>query len=263
MNFSLNKKDMILCIDVGNTDVCIGGFENDELKFVTRVSTNATKTTQEYESIIHHMLTLKGITRECVTGAIISSVVPVLSSVMHDVMKALYGVDAIHVSLKIDTGIEVVCDDPSSVGADLICACVAARYIHGCPSLIIDTGTATKMMVVNSEGRFIGVSIMAGIMMGMRALSSGTAQLPQFSLEAPEKAIGTNTVECMKSGAVFGHAAMLDGMIDRFCEEYGENLPVIATGGYSHAILPHCKHDVVLDEDLVLKGLNIIYKRNA
>ena len=253
---------MIICIDVGNTDVCIGVFENDELRFVTRVSTNATKTTQEYESIIHQMLTLKGVKRENVNGAIVSSVVPVLSSVMHDVMKSLYSVETIHVSLKIDTGIDVVCDDPSSVGADLICACVAARYLYSCPSLIIDMGTATKMMVVNNEGRFIGVSIMAGVMMGMRALSSGTAQLPQFSLEAPEKAIGTNTVECMKSGAVFGHAAMLDGMIDRFCEEYGEQLPIIATGGYSHAIVPHCKHKFTLDENLVLKGLNIIYKRN-
>lgn len=254
---------MVLCIDIGNTDIAIGGFENDELQFVTRVSTDASKTTQEYESIIHHMLSLKGVKRSDVDGAIISSVVPVLSSVMNDVIMALYGIESIHVSLKIDTGIEVVCDDPSSVGADLICACVAARYVHGAPSLVIDMGTATKMMVVNAEGRFIGVSIMAGVMMCMRALSSGTAQLPQFSLEAPEKAIGTNTVECMKSGAVFGHAAMIDGMIDRFCEEYGAELPLIVTGGYSGAVIPHCKHDIKLDKDLVLEGLNIIYKRNT
>lgn len=253
---------MIICIDVGNTDVAIGGFENDKLKFVTRVSTDATKTTQEYESIIHQMLSLKGVRKNDVEGAIISSVVPPLSYVMDSVMNSLYSVKALHVSLKIDTGINVVCDDPSSVGADLICACVGARYTHSAPCLIIDMGTATKMMVVNEQGTFIGVSIMPGVMMGMRALSSGTAQLPQFGLEAPECAIGTNTVDCMKSGAVFGHAAMMDGMIDRFCEEFGRKLPIIATGGYSHAIIPHCKHSVILDENLVLEGLNIIYKRN-
>lgn len=253
---------MVLCVDIGNTDIAIGGFEGDELQFVTRVSTDASKTAQEYESIVHQLISHRGVEKSDVDGAIISSVVPVLSSVMHDVMNALYGVCAIHVSLKIDTGIEVVCDDPSSVGADLICACVAARYLHGTPSLIIDMGTATKMMVVNDDGRFIGVSIMAGVMMSMKALSSGTAQLPQFSLDAPACAIGTNTIDCMKSGAVFGHAAMIDGMIDRFCAEYGDMLPLIATGGYSGAIIPHCKHKVTIDSDLVLKGLNIIYKRN-
>lgn len=253
---------MILCIDVGNTDIAIGGYADEKLQFVTRISTDATKTVQEYESIIYQMLTLKGVKRENVDGAIISSVVPTLSSVMSSVMRELYSVEAIHVSLKIDTGINVVCDDPSSVGADLICACVAARYKYGCPSLIVDMGTATKMMLVNEQGTFVGVSIMAGVMMSMRALSSGTAQLPQFSLDAPEKAIGTNTVECMKSGAVFGHAAMIDGMIDRFCEEFGRELPVYATGGYSHAIIPHCKHKIIIDADMVLDGLYIIYNRN-
>ena len=253
---------MILCVDIGNTDIAIGGYFADKLQFVTRLSTDATKTVQEYESIVCQMLNLRGVRKDDVCGAIISSVVPTLSSVMHSVMRELYSVEAIHVSLKIDTGINVVCDDPSSVGADLICACVAARYKHGCPSLIIDMGTATKMMVVNEEGTFIGVSIMPGVMMGMRALSSGTAQLPQFSLDAPDKAIGTNTIECMKSGAVFGNSAMIDGMIDRFYEEFGSVIPIYATGGYSHAIIPHCKHEISLDTNMVLDGLYIIYNRN-
>ena len=253
---------MVLCVDIGNTDIAIGGFEGDELQFVTRVSTDASKTAQEYESIVHQLISRKGVAKADVDGAIISSVVPVLSSVMHDVMNALYGVCAIHVSLKIDTGIEVVCDDPSSVGADLICACVAARYLHGTPSLIIEMGTATKMMVVNDEGRFIGVSIMAGVMMSMKALSSGTAQLPQFSLDAPACAIGTNTIDCMKSGAVFGHAAMIDGMIDRINEEFGEELSVYATGGMAASVIPLCRHGITVDEHLVLKGLNILYRKN-
>lgn len=253
---------MVVCVDVGNTDVAIGVYESEQLSFVTRISTDPSKTTQEYESTIHQMLSQKGVVRERVEGAIISSVVPVLSRVMQEVIFDLYGVQALHVSLKLDTGIDVVCDDPSSVGADLICACVAARYIHCAPSLIIDMGTATKMMLLDSQGTFVGVSIMTGVMMGMRALSSNTAQLPQFSLEAPGRAIGTNTIDCMKSGAVYGNAAMIDGMIDRFYEEFGMELPVIATGGYSHAIIPHCKHSILMDENLVLEGLHIIYKRN-
>lgn len=253
---------MIIAIDIGNTDIAIGGYSDDRLQFVVRVSTDTTKTVEEYESIIHQMLTVKGVRRENVEGAIISSVVPHLSSIMESVMRELYAVEAISVSTKIDMGIDIVCDDPSSVGADLICACVAARYKHGCPSLIIDMGTATKMMVVNEKGTFIGVSIMPGVMMGMRALSSGTAQLPQFSLDAPKKAMGTNTIECLKSGAVFGNAAMVDGMIDRFCEEYGSELPAFATGGFSHAIIPNCKHKITLDPDMVLDGLYIIYNRN-
>lgn len=253
---------MILAVDIGNTDIAIGGFVDDELKFVIRVSTDVTKTTQEYESIIYQMLSLKGVQKDAVKGAIISSVVPTLSSVMTNVMKDLYSVDALLVSTKIETGINIVCDDPSSVGADLICACVASHFIHGSPSLIVDMGTATKMMLVDASGTFVGVSIMPGVMMGMRALSSGTAQLPQFSLDAPAKAIGTNTVDCMKSGAVFGNASMIDGMIDRFTEEYGEELPVYATGGFSHAIIPHCKRKIILDENMVLEGLNILYNKN-
>lgn len=253
---------MIIAIDIGNTDIAIGGFDNDSLKFVTRVSTDVTKTENEYESAIYQMLELKGVKSEDVCGAVISSVVPTLSSVMHSVMKGLYGVDALHVSNDIDIGIDIICDDPKTVGADLICACVAAHYIYGSPSLIVDMGTATKMIAVNDDGAFIGVSIMPGVMMGMRALSSGTAQLPQFCLNAPKRAIGTNTLDCLKSGTVFGNAAMVDGMIDRFCEEYGRELPVYATGGFSHAIIPHCKHKIKLDDHLVLLGLNIIYKRN-
>jgi type III pantothenate kinase len=253
---------MILCVDIGNTDIAIGGYLNGELRFVTRVSTDQSRTSCEYEGSIRNLLSLQGVKEEDVTGAAISSVVPMLTSVMAGIIRDLYSVEAILVSAAINIGISIVCDDPSSVGADLICACVAAHKNHGSPSIIVDMGTATKMMLVNEQGVFAGVSIMPGVMMGMRALSSGTAQLPQFALDAPKRAIGTSTVECMKSGAVFGNAAMVDGMIDRFCEEYGEELPVYATGGYSGSIIPHCKRKITLDPNLVLDGLYIIYTLN-
>lgn len=254
---------MILAIDIGNTNITIGGFYGEEMRFVARISTDATKTADEYSSQILHMLSLYGLDRAEVCGAIISSVVPPLTAIMSKAIKTVYGVDSLLVGPGIKTGISIHCDNPASVGADLICACVAAHYLHGSPSLIIDMGTATKMMVVDKSGAFIGVSIMPGVMMGLLGLSSGTAQLPQVSLDAPSRVIGKNTADCMKSGAIYGNAAMLDGMIDRFNEEYGEPLPVIATGGYSHAIIKHCKHKIELDDDLVLRGLHIIYKKNS
>ena len=254
---------MILAIDIGNTNITIGGFYGEEMRFVARISTDATKTADEYSSQILHMLSLYGLDRAEVCGAIISSVVPPLTAIMSKAIKTVYGVDSLLVGPGIKTGIGIHCDNPASVGADLICACVAAHYLHGSPSLISDMGTATKMMVVDKSGAFIGVSIMPGVMMGLLGLSSGTAQLPQVSLDAPSRVIGKNTADCMKSGAIYGNAAMLDGMIDRFNEEYGEPLPVIATGGYSHAIIKHCKHKIELDDDLVLRGLHIIYKKNS
>ena len=253
---------MILAIDIGNTSIALGGFIANELKFVVRLSTDVTKTEDEYASKILNILNLHGVNRENVEGAIISSVVPPLNTIMKSAIQLAYGVEPLMVCPGIKTGIGILCDSPSSVGADLICSCVAANMLYSAPSLIIDIGTATKMIVTNKNGAFIGVSIIPGVMMGLKALANGTAQLPQVGLEAPATVVGKNTVDCMKSGIIFGHASMIDGMIDRINAEVGENLPVIVTGGYAKVIAPHCNHEMVIDEYLVLKGLNIIYNKN-
>lgn len=253
---------MILAIDIGNTSIALGGFEGENLKFVVRLSTDITKTEDEYASKIMNILALYSVTKENVDGAIISSVVPPLNSIMKSALRLVYDVDALMVCPGIKTGIGILCDSPSSVGADLICSCVAANTLYSAPALIIDIGTATKMIVTNKNGAFIGVSIIPGVMMGLKALSNGTAQLPQVGLEAPATVIGKNTVDCMKSGIVFGHASMIDGMIDRINAEVGEELPVIVTGGYASAVATHCNHEMIFDEYLVLKGLNFIYQKN-
>ena len=253
---------MILAMDIGNTSIALGGFEGDELKFVVRLSTDVKKTEDEYASKIMNILTIHNVTKENVEGAIISSVVPQLNSVMKSALRLVYDVDALMVCPGIKTGIGILCDSPSSVGADLICSCVAANTLYSSPALIIDIGTATKMIVTNKNGAFIGVSIIPGVMMGLKGLASGTAQLPQVGLEAPATVIGKNTVDCMKSGVIFGHASMMDGMIDRINAEVGEKLPVIVTGGYASVIVPHCNHEMQIDEYLVLRGLNIIYQKN-
>ena len=253
---------MILTVDIGNTNITLGGFEGDELTFVARVSTNPLKTEDEYASILLNTLALHGVDKAEIKGAIISSVVPPLNAIIKKAIAFLHGVEPLMVGPGIKTGINIHCDAPSSVGADLICACVAVHHIYGSPSLIIDMGTATKMMVVNRKGVFTGASIIPGVLMGLNALAEGTAQLPKVSLEAPKYIVAKNTADCMKSGVIFGNAAMVDGMIDRINEEVGETLPVYATGGLASVIVGHCKHDITLDEHLVLKGLKILFDKN-
>ena len=253
---------MILTIDIGNSNIMLGGFSGDDLSFVARIATDPAATEDEYAVKMLGTLMLHGVDKSQIAGAIIASVVPPLNAVMKKAVHFLFGVEPLVVGPGIKTGLVIHCDNPSSVGADLICACVAAHHLYGDPSLIIDMGTATKMMVVDRRGAFIGVSIIPGVLMGLNALAEGTAQLPKVSLDAPETVIGKNTVDCMKSGIVYGNAAMVDGMIDRIREEQGEDIPVYATGGLASVIVRHCRHEVTLDEDLVLKGLNILYNKN-
>ena len=253
---------MILTVDIGNSNIMFGGFSGDEFSFVARVATDPSATEDEYAVKILGTLSLHGVDRSQITGAIIASVVPPLNAILKKAITFLFGVEPLVVGPGIKTGINIHCDAPSSVGADLICACVAAHHLYGDPSLIIDMGTATKMMVVDRRGAFIGVSIIPGVLMGLNALAEGTAQLPKVSLEAPAAVIGKNTVDCMKSGVIFGNASMVDGMIDRINDEMGESLPVYATGGLASVIVKHCRHDITLDEDLVLKGLKVLYDKN-
>lgn len=253
---------MILTVDVGNSNINFGVFSGDDIVFVARIATDTAKTEFEYAGAISNALSISGIDKDKINGAIISSVVPPLNNVMKCAIKLIYGIESILVGPGVKTGINIHCDNPASVGADIICACVAAHYLYGSPSLIVDMGTATKMMVMNDKGAFIGVSIIPGVMVSLDALAKRTAQLPMVSLEAPKNVIGKNTADCMRSGIVFGSASMVDGMIDRIFDEVNSSLPVYATGGLASVITPHCKHKITYDEFLVLKGLNIIYKRN-
>lgn len=253
---------MLLAIDIGNTNIVIGGFIENSLAFVARIATDTSKTEDEYASKIKSILALHKIDKKTVSGAIISSVVPPLNHAMKTAVKTVYGVEPIMVGPGIKTGINIHCDDPSSVGADLICGCVAAHHLYGSPALVIDMGTATKIMVLDKSGTFIGVSIIPGVNIALKSLAGSAALLPQINLEAPKSVIGKNTTDCMRSGAVFGNASMLDGMIDRFNEEMGDILPCYATGGIAPMIVPYCKHEITLNPNLTLEGLNILYKKN-
>ncbi len=254
---------MILAIDIGNTNIALGAFSDGQLRFTSTIATVTVSTADEYAAKLSLVFSLYGEDVRKINGAIISSVVPKLNSVMKAAVKTLTGRDALTVGPGIKTGIGIRCDDPASVGADLICASVAANALYGAPALIADMGTATKITVIDKTGAFAGLSIMAGVQMSADALSSGTAQLPQVSLDAPAAAIGKNTADCIRSGIIYGHAAMLDGMIDRISEEHGEDFRLIATGGYAEKIIGHCKHSFTVDKTLVLRGLEIIYRKNV
>ena len=256
------RENMLFALDIGNSNIKLGGFSGDEISFVASIATDCCATSDEYSFRILGALSLYSVNKEDIDGAIISSVVPQLNRIISASVENIFGVKPLVVGPGVKTGIGIQCDMPSSVGADLICASVAAHFIYSSPSLIIDMGTATKLTAVNKSGAFIGTSIAPGVMLGLNALANGTAQLPKVSLEAPPSVIGKNTSDCMKSGIIFGNAAMLDGMIERVREELGEDILVLATGGYASTILPYCKHKITYDEHLVLKGLNLIYKRN-
>ena len=253
---------MILTIDIGNSHIMLGGFLKNELCFVSRISTDPARTEDEYACRFLEALTLHGINKHAITGAIVASVVPPLNATVRQAIRFVFGVDPLFVGPGIKSGISIRCDIPSSVGSDLIAAALAAHTIYQSPALIIDMGTATKMTVVDRKGAFIGTSIIPGVMMGLNALAEKTAQLPKISLETPPTVIAKNTQDCMRSGILFGNASLIDGMIDRIREEFGEDLVLTATGGMAPLVIPLCKHTIHLDEHLVLKGLNILYQKN-
>lgn len=254
---------MVLTVDVGNTNIMLGGFEGNELLFVARVATDDKKTEDEYAGLMLSILNAYNVDKNSVCGAIVSSVVPQITATVKKAVKFISNTEPLIVGPGIKTGIGIRCDDPASVGADLISACVATHFIYGSPALIVDLGTATKMTVLDRKGSFAGVSIIPGVQTGLKALAASAAQLPLVGLEAPSTVVGKNTVDCIKSGIIFGHASMVDGMIDRICNEVGDDLSVYATGGLASAIIPYCKHKIKTDDHLVLKGLNILYKKNS
>ena len=251
---------MILAVDVGNTNIVLGVIENDNFITTGRLSTNIFETEEEYAMKIHSFLSIHNALD--IDGAIISSVVPALIGTLKKAIKLITGVSAMVVGPGIKTGLSIKIDDPSQLGADLAVGAVAAKAKYSCPIIIFDLGTATTGTVVDKEGNFIGGFIANGVMASLNALSSKTALLPQIDLTAPKKIIGTNSIDSMKSGAVIGTAAMLDGFIDRYEEELGEKANVVITGGLSKAIAKNCKHEVFYEENLLIDGLKIIYDKN-
>lgn len=253
---------MILAIDIGNTNIVMGCIDNGKIVREVRMATDPVKTSDQYCSELLGMLNFLEIDRAAIEGTIISSVVPpVLNSFKTAIIK-LTGKSPLIVGPGIKTGLNILLDNPAMAGGDLIVAAVAALAEYQPPLLIIDMGTATTMTAIDAKGSFLGGSIFPGVKISAEALSGKTAQLPAISLEAPEKAIGRNTIDCMRSGLMMGTAAMLDGMIARMEEELGQTATVVATGGIARFIMPMCRREMIYDKDLLLKGLYLLYENN-
>lgn len=251
---------MILAIDVGNTNIVIGCVDDGKIVFSGRLTTKPQMTDMEIAVMLKNILTLNGIDASKFEGAVVSSVVPPINKALKSAIKLVTGKDTYMVSGC--EGLEIVIDDPSQLGPDLIVGAVAVLDEFKPPIALIDLGTATTIFVIDKEGRYLGGSIMPGITISQQALSACTSLLPSISLDAPKSIIGANTVDAMNSGAVFGNASMIDGMLERIEAELGSNVTAVATGGLSRFILAHCKHEILYDENLLLKGLWLIYQKH-
>lgn len=253
---------MILALDVGNTNTVLGCMDDDKIHFTAHFATDRAKTSDEYAILVQNLFIVNRCTFSKIEGGIISSVVPELSEVLKEAIEKVTGKSSLIVGSGLKTGLNILIDNPAQLGSDLVVDAIAAYAEYPKPTLIFDMGTATTLSVLDAKGKYIGGMIMPGVRLATEALSRETAQLPHISLEAPKKITGTNTVDCMKSGAIFGNAAMLDGVIDRIEEELGQPATVVATGGFAHHIVPYCRRRITFDRDLTLKGLYIIYKKN-
>lgn len=254
---------MILAVDVGNSNIVIGGLSGDEITFEARLRTDATKTSDEYCIDLKMILEVYHVDPSQLEGAIISSVVPQVLNSMKTAVTKLTGHTALVVGPGLKTGLNIKIENPAQTGADLVVGSVAALREHKAPIIVIDMGTATTVTVLDETGSFIGGSICPGVKISLDALTERTALLPGLQLDQPKRAIGRNTIDCMRSGIMLGTACMLDGLVERFEEELGSKATVVATGGIAKFIIPMCRTPIVYDKDLLLKGLAILYRENT
>lgn len=253
---------MILTIDIGNSNIVLGGVERDEICFEARLRTDATKTSDEYCIDLKMILEVYDVCAADIEGSIIASVVPQVLNSVQTAIKKLTGKAALVVGPGLKTGLNIQIENPAQTGADLVVGCVAALREHKAPMIIVDMGTATTMIVLDKNSAMIGGCIMPGVKISMDALTDRTALLPGLQLDQPKKAIGRNTIDCMRSGIMMGAACMIDGMIERMEAELGYETTVIATGGIAKFVIPMCKRKIVYDKDLLVKGLAALYREN-
>ncbi len=253
---------MLLTIDIGNTNIVIGGVDKNKIHFIARLYTEKKLSYDQYTIQIKNMLDIYNIDIDSIYDCIISSVVPPVLDAIIQAVKTLIKKEPIIVGPGIKTGLNILMDNPAQLGSDLVVNSVASLSQFKAPLIIIDMGTATTISVIDKNSNYIGGCIVPGVKISLNALSAMTAQLPHISLEDPKKIIGTNTIDCMKSGIILGNASMIDGMITRIEEDLGYNATIVATGGIARHIIPFCKKDIIYDDNLLLKGLYAIYLKN-
>lgn len=259
---------MLLTVDISNSYITLGGFApekngfSSQLQFMAQMVTDRHRTEDQYACELLQILALHHVSAELIQDAIISSVVPELTEIFQNAVKKMSGVKPVVLGPGVKTGLNILIDNPAQLGADLVASAVAALHLYPTPCVIFDLGTATTVSVLDQQGKFRGGLICAGIGITLDSLASKTSLLPHVNIECPKTVIGTNTIHSMQSGAIYGTAAMIDGMIDRIEAELGQSVTAIATGLLCSVVVPACRKPVQICETLLLTGLRFIYEKN-
>ncbi len=255
---------MLLAIDVGNTNIKYGVFDNDNLVASFRVSSRLSRTADEYGSVLVNLLSTKGIAKSDIKGVILSSVIPSLNYTICHMCEYFFGITPLMIGPGVKTGLNIKADNPKEVGADIIVNSVSAFNKYGGPLVVIDFGTATTFDVISENFELLGVIIAPGIKTSLEGLVSNTAQLPMIELESPKTVIGKNTKHCMQSGLIFGFSGLVDNILYKIKKELKlDDIKVVATGGLGEIIAKEVKGISAVDRTLTLDGLNMIYKLNS
>ena len=254
---------MILTIEIGNSTITLGGVEGEEIRFECRINTDRVKTSDTYCIDLKTLFEIYGVELASIEGVIISSVVPQVMNSVRTAIRKLLNLEPLVVGTGLKTGLNIRLDNPGQMGAGLVAADVAALAQYKPPLIIIDMGTATTMSVLDPDGAHLGGCLCPGVKISLDALTSRTSLLPGIQLDSPRQAVGRNTADAMRSGIMFGNAAMLDGMIDRFAQETGWDFTILATGRLAERIAPLCRHEIIVDRHLVIKGLVALYRLNS
>ena len=253
---------MLIAIDVGNTQTVMGLYDDDQLVDSWRLSTVRERTADEYRLYLAGLVRQDGYHLEDMSGVALSSVVPMAKVAMIEVAREMVDGPLVVIGPGVKTGMPINIDNPREVGADRVVNAVAAKERYGAPVVSVDFGTSTNMDAVDASGAYVGGVIAPGLEVSQDALIAATAALRRVDLSPPRAAIGRNTVEAIQSGLLYGHAGLVDGIVERLVPELGGDATVVATGGLAPTIVPHCRSVEIVDEWLTLDGLRLIYEMN-
>ncbi|HLU31134.1 MAG TPA: type III pantothenate kinase [Acidimicrobiia bacterium] len=249
----------LLLVDVGNSQTVVGVYDGGPPR-TWRVSTLATRTADEYKLLLGALLEDAA---QGLEGAALSSVVPVATEALRTALRDLVGAEPVVVGPGTRTGMPLHVDNPREVGADRIANALGAIEAYGAPVVTIDFGTATTVDLIGGDGDYRGGAIAPGVLVGVDALVRSTAALRRVDITAPVHAVGRSTVEAIQAGLVYGYAGLVDGLVERILEETGiTEAPLVATGGLAETVVVHCRHEIVIDPDLTLRGLRVAWERN-